>query len=213
MTTSVSQQKTPMRLSREQVQEFSAEVMEREIFGAFMLAFDTRREEARLTQSQLAERLGKDKTGTSKLLAGPRNWTIRTISDMSLALDVVVEISLHDRIIPTRTFTPTGVTYHSSYKPFQRALYQFTGPQDVPCQLQTFNLINQLSPIFPSGTGMTTHAVNIPEQIGASASLTATPYSLGTTGSPVTGIVLSSAIQSTGGTQMTAGQTLDKVSV
>ena len=111
MTTSVALTGTYTSLSPSQVQEFSAHVMEAEVFGAFMLAFDTRTAEAGMTQTQLAERLGKDKTGTSKLLSAPRNWTIRTISDLAVALNVVVELSLRDRIEPTRIFTSTGVTY------------------------------------------------------------------------------------------------------
>lgn len=54
-----------------------------------------------------------------------------------------------------------------------------------------------------SGTagGAGTYAVNIPEQTVASASLTATPYVLDTTGGTVTGtIVLGSVVQSAGGT-------------
>ena len=85
--------------------------MEAEVFGAFTLAFDTRVSESAMTQTQLAERLGKDKTGTSKLLSAPRNWTIRTISDLAVALNVVVEFSLRDRVNPDRVFMPTGVNY------------------------------------------------------------------------------------------------------
>src|SRR5208282_5258099 len=99
-------------LSPSQVQEFSSNVMSAEIFGAFLMAFDTRRAESGMTQAQLAERLGKDKTGTSKLLSAPRNWTIRTISDLSVALNVIVEVTLRDRIYPTRVFTSTGVSNH-----------------------------------------------------------------------------------------------------
>jgi transcriptional regulator with XRE-family HTH domain len=114
MTTSVVPAGTYMGLSPSQFQEFSSHVMEREVFGAFMLAFDARRSESGMTQSQLAERLGKDKTGTSRLLSAPRNWTIRTISDLSMALNVVVEISLRDRVEPARVFTAAGVTYVSA---------------------------------------------------------------------------------------------------
>jgi len=97
------------KLSPEDHLKFAAQVLETQIFGAFWLAIEARRKEIALTQSQLAERTGRDKTNISKLLDGPRNWTIRTISDLAEGLDLEVEFCLEDRLNRDRKFTPTGV--------------------------------------------------------------------------------------------------------
>jgi transcriptional regulator with XRE-family HTH domain len=91
--------------------KFTAEILEASIFGAFILAIQTRKHENNLTQRQLASRTGKEKTGISKLLSGPRNWQIQTIATLSEALDVRFEFSLVDRTNPFRKFTSTGIQW------------------------------------------------------------------------------------------------------
>lgn len=93
--------------------QFASEVLEAQIFGAFWLAIEARRKEDGLTQNELSERTGRDKTNISKLLDGPRNWTLKTISDLAEALNLQVEFSLKDKKKPERVFTPTGVTWES----------------------------------------------------------------------------------------------------
>lgn len=100
-----------MSQSYEGRRQFAAYVLETSFFGAYMTAIAARKGEQELTQNDLAERTGRDKTGISKLLSGPRNWTIKTISDLAEALDLRVEFKLVDLYNPIRQFTPTGVMY------------------------------------------------------------------------------------------------------
>jgi len=102
---------TSTRISFEERRDLAADVLEGEVFGAFILAVDARKRELGMTQAALAERLGKEKTGTSKLLSRPGNWQLSTIAGLGTALDVIVEINLVDRLDPSRKFTPTGVEY------------------------------------------------------------------------------------------------------
>jgi transcriptional regulator with XRE-family HTH domain len=90
---------------------FASEIIEAAFFGAFMVAIDARKNEEHLTQIELAKRTGKEKTGMSKLLAGPRNWKLSTISDLAEALDLRLEFVLIDRHNPIRRFTQTGVAF------------------------------------------------------------------------------------------------------
>jgi hypothetical protein len=100
------------RASSENRRKFAAELLEHAFFGAFYSVISARKKEQSLTRAQLGKRMGREKTGISKLLSGPRNWQISTISDLAEALDVRVEFRLVDRINPLRTFTPTGVTFN-----------------------------------------------------------------------------------------------------
>ncbi|SRR6266849_9266194 len=95
---------------------FAAQLLEASFFGAFIMAIDARKNEQGLTQGELAQRAGREKTGISKLLSGPRNWTIRTISDLAEALDLAVEFVLVDRLNSFRQFTPTGIEYNVPYQ-------------------------------------------------------------------------------------------------
>jgi transcriptional regulator with XRE-family HTH domain len=92
--------------------QFAAEMMETAFFGAFYAAILARKEEQSLTRAALGKRMGREKTGISKLLSGPRNWQIDTISDLAEALDLRLEIALVDRVNPLRKFTPTGVVFN-----------------------------------------------------------------------------------------------------
>ncbi|MGH7814697.1 MAG: helix-turn-helix domain-containing protein [Candidatus Binataceae bacterium] len=54
-------------------------------------------EEAKMTKSQLAERMGKSKGFVSQVLAGGRNLTLRTVSDVADALNREPRLNLNDR--------------------------------------------------------------------------------------------------------------------
>jgi DNA-binding phage protein len=95
----------------EQRRVFASEIIEAAFFGAFMVAIDARKNEENLTQAELARRTGKEKTGVSKLLAGPRNWKLSTISDLAEALDLRLEFVLVDQHCPSRRFTQTGMAF------------------------------------------------------------------------------------------------------
>jgi len=90
---------------------FQKEVLQTSVYGAFMSVIETRKEENGLTQANLATLTGKDKTGVSKLLSEPKNWTIRTVSDLCVALDVQFLFCLIDNTHETRVFTGTGVEH------------------------------------------------------------------------------------------------------
>lgn len=108
MTTSASRIKTSTDRFSEVYRSFEIENLKADFFGMFLVAIQARKNEQGLTQDELAHRLGKEKTGTSKLLSGPRNWQISTIAEMALALDVEIELALVDKTNPARKFTPTG---------------------------------------------------------------------------------------------------------
>lgn len=52
-----------------------------------------RHEQDGVTRADLAARLGKDKAQISRWLSGPSNWTLDTVSDLLLALNVDLELS------------------------------------------------------------------------------------------------------------------------
>jgi hypothetical protein len=92
----------------ENEREFLGLTLERQIFGALYSAVQDRKDCLGLTRAEFGRRIGRDKTGVSKLLRGPGNWTIRTISDFANALDLDVEITFVDRRDVNRVFTPFG---------------------------------------------------------------------------------------------------------
>jgi transcriptional regulator with XRE-family HTH domain len=53
-----------------------------------------------MSQLDLAARLGRDPAWVSRKLAGPSNWTLRTLGDLADALDGEVEIQLIDLNAP-----------------------------------------------------------------------------------------------------------------
>lgn len=101
------------QVSSERRRKFAAELMESAFFGAFLLAIEARKSEQALTRSELGKRMGREKTGISKLLSGPRNWQVDTISDLAEALDVRLEFALVDRLNPLRRFTATGTEFQT----------------------------------------------------------------------------------------------------
>lgn len=99
------------QLSYKDRRQYTAELLEAAFFGAFLTAIGVRKEEQSLTRAELCKRMGREKTGLSKLLSGPRNWQLRTIADLSEALDLRLEFALVDRLHPGRLFTQTGIEY------------------------------------------------------------------------------------------------------
>jgi transcriptional regulator with XRE-family HTH domain len=95
----------------EERRAFASEIIEAAFFGAFMVAIDARKAEEKLTQATLAKRTGREKTGISKLLSGPRNWQLSTISDLAEALDLRLEFCFVDEHNPMRRFTQTGMQF------------------------------------------------------------------------------------------------------
>lgn len=91
--------------------DFLGETLARRIFGAIYAALILRKSDQGLTRAAIGDRTGRDKTGVSKILRGPGNWTIKTISDMANALDLDVEVRFVDKYNEYRIFTPTGIQY------------------------------------------------------------------------------------------------------
>jgi transcriptional regulator with XRE-family HTH domain len=97
----------------ENEREFLGLTLARQIFGALYSAVQYRMESNGMTRADFGERTGRDKTGVSKLLRGPGNWTIQTISDVANALEVDVEFAFFDQRDQTRLFTATGMHHPS----------------------------------------------------------------------------------------------------
>ena len=89
--------------------EFQSVTLERQFFSTFYAACLLRKEEEGLTRADLGGRLGKDKTGTSKLLKEPANWTIHTFAIFANCLEMEFEFRLRDRKYANRYITSTGV--------------------------------------------------------------------------------------------------------
>ncbi len=60
--------------------------MKNHAFQEIMRLFVECAEKDGLTRSNIASKLGKDKSQITRMFAGPTNWTIDTLSDLSLAL-------------------------------------------------------------------------------------------------------------------------------
>jgi hypothetical protein len=99
------------RVSYKKRREFVAELLQHAFFGAIYTAIGARKDEESLTRAKLGSRMGREKTGISKLLSGPRNWQLSTISDLSEALGLRLDFSLVDKHFPARRFTATGIQY------------------------------------------------------------------------------------------------------
>lgn len=64
-------------------------------FSAVLELWGKRRSEG-MTQTEFAEKLGRDTGWLSKKLKGPTNWTLKTLGQMVEALDGELEIRIHD---------------------------------------------------------------------------------------------------------------------
>jgi transcriptional regulator with XRE-family HTH domain len=95
--------------------DFLGEALARDIFSAIYTALTFRKKYNGLTTSDFADRVGRDRTGVSKILHGHGNWTTHKISDVANALDLEVEISFVDRADVSRVFTPNGVVYRNYF--------------------------------------------------------------------------------------------------
>jgi transcriptional regulator with XRE-family HTH domain len=84
------------------------------VFGAYLNALQHRKRCDGLTRRELASRSGKDETAVSRLFNGPANWTLRTIADLSVALDVKVEFKLVDRRDSNISFLDNGIEKQQS---------------------------------------------------------------------------------------------------
>lgn len=66
-----------------------------------------------LSKKDLADRLERDPAWVSRVLAGPKNWTMRTLGEMARALDADIEIRLtanEDAIASEQTGQADGET-------------------------------------------------------------------------------------------------------
>lgn len=117
-----------MSQSYEFRRKFAAELLEASFFGALITAIGARKTELQMTQSELALKTGREKTGMSKLLSGPRNWKLSTISDLAEALDLRLEFSFVDNLHPHRRFTATGVQTGSPISSFDQPLFAGVTP-------------------------------------------------------------------------------------
>ncbi|MER8886280.1 helix-turn-helix transcriptional regulator [Mesorhizobium sp. M0633] len=90
------------------VQEFERGMLRSAFVSAFWAVIQARKAETGLTLSQLADRLGINKSAVSRWFSGTKpNWEIDTISDLAIALEVDVEVVVVDRKM-NRRFGPAG---------------------------------------------------------------------------------------------------------
>lgn len=90
MTTETSDYENFERLSVEHRRLLRQEELILEVTEAIARAL----KEVQITQSELAERLGKTKGFVSQILGGGRNLTLRTLSDVSDALGCTVHVEI-----------------------------------------------------------------------------------------------------------------------
>jgi hypothetical protein len=112
------------------------------VFDAVIGLLAHRRERDQLTQTDLAKRIDWDPALLSRTLAGPKNWTLKTWSDLVYGLDGHVEI----RIPPRETAPPTG-----NYDIYSDLFGIVSSPGEVGA-LATNTIIVQNSPLFGIGT-------------------------------------------------------------
>jgi DNA-binding phage protein len=134
------------RMSYKNRRDYAAEILEAAFFGAILTAIGVRKKEQSLTRSQIGFRMGREKTGISKLLSGPRNWQIRTISDLAEALDLRLQFSFVDRNFPIRKFTATGIQYGIVPQTNWLSVGNETLPGDANKVLGQPNIISGLIP-------------------------------------------------------------------
>lgn len=63
----------------------------------FWAVIQFKKSKGKFTQQQIADALGIDKSGVSRSLAYPSNWTIDKMSDISEALGVDIVVEARDR--------------------------------------------------------------------------------------------------------------------
>lgn len=76
---------------------FSREMLRAAFQSLFWSVIVHRRKREKLTQQQIADKLGTNKSVVSRDLNAPPNWTIDKISDMAEALDLDIEVIARDR--------------------------------------------------------------------------------------------------------------------
>lgn len=81
-------------------------------FDAIYRLWMKRREQG-LSQKELAERLGRDQAWVSRALAGPGNWTLRTLGEMAECLDAFVEIQAK----PKESIQPGNFNIYAAQEP------------------------------------------------------------------------------------------------
>ncbi len=75
------------------------------VFQKLLKVFADKAQYEGFTQSDVAAKLAKDRGQISRIFAGPKNWTLDTLSDLALALDMEVEIAFEDlRVDPRHNF-------------------------------------------------------------------------------------------------------------
>lgn len=94
-------------IPRDELVEFWAEKVYT-ITGLMVAALSRARQDG-INQEVIADRLGKEPAQISRTLKGSKNWTVRTLSEMALAMDCDLEISFvrfADRLRPNFEYQP-----------------------------------------------------------------------------------------------------------
>lgn len=117
------------------VQEFERGVLRSAFVSTFWAVIQARKAETGLTLSQIADRLGINKSAISRWFSGTKpNWEIDTIADIANALDVDVEVVVADRK-SNRRFGPSGeiqpLTVGAGTKPGQGQIPSLPGTDNV----------------------------------------------------------------------------------
>lgn len=112
---------TNQKLSRdERLRQYDREMLRSTFVSIFWGAITERRKQGKFTLQSLADKLGIDKSTVSRWFSGEsQNWETDTISDISGALDLELEITARERSNPSVIITASGpsVAVHTSTIP------------------------------------------------------------------------------------------------
>ncbi len=86
----------PDPLTRDEIKDLNIARVRDALFDGVYQLWRKRKKQG-LTQKDLATELGRDAAWVSRNLAGPRNWTVKTVAEMLMALDGKIEVEVTPR--------------------------------------------------------------------------------------------------------------------
>lgn len=104
--------------------ELASEMLQTEVFSAFYALREFRRNNVGLSNADIGRLCGWSRSQVSKLLSGPQNWTLETISQLAFGLSADFKFVLIDRTERSRNFNAGGLSIDfQSHRNFQQFDY------------------------------------------------------------------------------------------